>query len=79
MRSSGSTKRISSGRVDLDIGRLEVAMDDALLVRRLESSGELSRSLESVAGREISARQSLRERLAGEVLHDEIVAASGRR
>ena len=54
---------------DLDVGGLEVAVDDALLVRRLERRGDLERDGERLVGRDRAAREPLREVLALDQLH----------
>ena len=41
-----------TGWCDLDVGRLEIAMDDALLVRRFEGVGDLPRDGERVVHRQ---------------------------
>ena len=46
-----STLTVPSGR-DLDVGRLQIAMDDALLVRRLERVGDLPRDRQRVVDRQ---------------------------
>ncbi len=53
-----------TGRRDLDVGRLEIAVHDAFLMRRLERVGDLSRVLERLGHRDRSPRDPLRERLA---------------
>ena len=53
---------------DLDVGGLEVAMDDALLVRRVQGIGDLS----CVAERGVERQRALR-RLSVHELHHEVV------
>ena len=47
---------------DLDVGRLEIAMDDAFLVRRLERVGDLQRNLERLFHGYGATLQALGER-----------------
>jgi len=56
-------------RSQLDVGRLQVAVDDALLVRFLEGLGDLLRNDDRFVNRDCSALQPLREVLAGDELH----------
>jgi hypothetical protein len=58
-------------RCDLDIGGLEIAVDDALFVRRFERLGNLSRDGEHLGDRHRSARDAVRERLALDQLEHE--------
>ena len=58
---------------ELDVGGLEVAVDDALLVRLLEGLGDLLRDLEGLGDRDRPALQALGEVLAGGELHREEV------
>ena len=54
-------------------------MDDALPVRGVERVGDLRGDLDGLAKRQRAARQALGQRLAGEVLHDEVVDRDLRR
>ena len=56
-----------------DVGRLQVAVHDALTVRLVERVGDLDRVLERAIERQRSLRQSLGQRLAVEVLHHQEV------
>ena len=58
---------------DFDVGRLQIAMDDALFVRRLERVGHLKRELERVVNWKWSALQALVERVALDQFHHEEV------
>jgi hypothetical protein len=53
----------------LDVGRLEVAMDDALLVGRLERFRDLAGERQCFVERHRSAREMFRERLALDEFH----------
>jgi hypothetical protein len=53
-----------------DVLGLQVAVDDAALVRRGEPGGDLRRDLHGLARRRRSAVQALAQRLAEEELHD---------
>ena len=59
----------------MDVARLEVAVDDARLVRRFEAGGELGADGERLAQRQRRAVQPLGEALAGHVLEREIAVA----
>src|SRR5438094_5579454 len=56
---------------DLDIGRLEIAMDDPALVRGIERVGKLSRDRERLLQRNRTAHDPLREILTIDELHDD--------
>ena len=56
-------------RGDLDVGRLQVPVDDAAIVRRLERLGDLTRDLERLVERKSAVRQPVRERLSRHELH----------
>jgi hypothetical protein len=56
---------------DFDIRRLEVAMDDALLVRHLKRVRDLARDDERLVERNRSLRNALRERRPLDELHHE--------
>ncbi len=56
---------------ELDVGGLEVAVDDSLLVRRLERLGDLPRDGEGLVEGERPALQPLGEVFALDELHDE--------
>ena len=58
---------------DHDVGRLDVAMDDARGMRRREPAGDLLRELEHAIDRHAAARDQLVERAAAHQLHDEEV------
>ena len=62
---------------DLDVGRLQIAMDDALLVRGFERLGDLLRDRQRFVERNRAARDPLREVLALDEFHDERRDASG--
>ena len=49
-------------RPQLDVRRLQIAMDDALLVRRLESDGDLPRDRDRLVERERPGRDAVRQR-----------------
>jgi hypothetical protein len=51
-------------------------MDDAAIVRRLERRSDLPADFEPIAHRQRPALQSLGERLAGDILEDEVRAAA---
>jgi hypothetical protein len=62
---------------DLDVGRFQISMDDALLVRRFECAGDLSRDGKGVAELEPpGSTNHLRKRAAGDELHDQSVRIS---
>jgi hypothetical protein len=65
-----------SGR-DLHVRRLQVAVDDPFLVRRLERFGDLPRDRQSLAHRQRAAPQALGEVLALHELEDEERRALG--
>ena len=54
---------------DLDVRRLEIAMDDAALVRRFERLRDLLEDRQRLARRHRPAVDPLRQRLAGHELH----------
>ena len=56
-------------RGDHDVGALQVAMDDALLVGVLESRGDLETVTNGIGGRQRPRGDGLLERAAGDVLH----------
>jgi hypothetical protein len=62
---------------DDDVGRLQVAMDDPLLVGRLQCRRDLKGNGLRVAESDRSASQSLSQRLAGRQLHDQERLAVG--
>jgi hypothetical protein len=70
-----------SVRSDFDIRRLEVPMDDAFLVRRLERFGDLSGDRQSLFERKRSARDPVRQVVALDNLHDQrkCFTSTGRR
>ena len=51
-------------RRDFDIGRFQIAVNDALFMRRLERVCHLSRNEQSFSERDRSARDSFGQRLA---------------
>ena len=55
-----------------DVLRLEIAMDDVLLMRLVQRVHDLARDLQGVVEWQRSTRESIGERLALEVLEDEI-------
>ena len=57
---------------DLDVRGLQVPVDDALLVRHLERLGDLRRDAQRVGDGERPGRKALRERFAGDELHDDV-------
>ena len=64
-------------RSDLDVGGLEIAVDDALLVRGFERFGDLPRDRQCLVERDRPARDALRERRSLDQLQHE--RASSRR
>ena len=58
-------------RADFDVRRLQITMDDALFVRRLQRLGYLFRDQQRLIERDRSAGGSLRQVLALDELHDE--------
>ena len=66
------------GRLDDDVGGLEVAMDDAGRVRGGDARGDLPGDAEELARIELTAPQPLRERLSLAVLHHDERLATGR-
>ena len=60
----------------LDVGRLQIAMDDALLVRGFERLGDLPRDRQRVGERHRALRDALREGLALDQFHHERVDAA---
>src|SRR5262249_18248638 len=62
----------SSGGGDDDVERLEVAMNDAALVRRGERVGDLGTQRQRRLRLEEAVRQLLGERLPLEILHDDV-------
>ena len=59
-RPKSSTFTVPSGR-DLDVGGLQIAVDDALLVRRFERLGDLLRDRQRLVERNRAARDPLRQ------------------
>ena len=57
---------------DQHVRRLDVAVDDALLVRVLDGVGDLRHQLEPLRNRELVAIAERRDRLAGHQLHHEV-------
>ena len=55
------------------VAGLQIAVDDALPVRLVESVGDLDAEAERLIERQRALRQPVRERLALEILHDEIL------
>jgi hypothetical protein len=66
-----------SVRPKLDVGRLQVAVDDSMVVRRLERLGDLFRDAQCVLERDCAGPQPLREILALDQLHDEGAYVTG--
>ncbi len=64
-------------RRDLDVGRLEIAMDDAALVRRFERVGHLPGDGERLGNRERAGLEAIRERVAFDELHHEEMTPGG--
>jgi hypothetical protein len=62
--------------VDFDIGGLEIAMNDALLVRGLECLGNLLRNRERFVDGDRTARDPVCERRALDELHDQGATAT---
>ena len=60
-------------RRDLDIRRLEISMDDPLLVRRFERLADLPRDRQRLVERHRSARDAIGERLTFDQFEDERV------
>ena len=58
-------------RADLDVGRLEIAMDDALLVRRVERLGDLPRDRQRLVERDRTSCDAVGERLTLDQFHHE--------
>jgi hypothetical protein len=56
---------------DLDVGRLEVAMDDALLVRRLERRADLDAQPKRLVGGQRADSQAVGQAVALDQLQDE--------
>ena len=65
-------------RRDLHVRGLQVAVDDAFLVRFLERLGDLACDLDRLLGRDRSAPEPLREVLAEHELHGEEADGAGR-
>ena len=61
--------------LDLDVARLQIAVDDALLVRGFERIGDLARDGERLLERNRALLDPLGERLALDQLHDQVVRA----
>ena len=62
-------------RCDFDVRGLQVAMDDAALVRGVQGIGDLSRDRERVSERQRTLRDPFRQRLALDELEHECGAA----
>ena len=63
-------------RRDLDVGRFQVAVDDAVLVRGLQSFGDLQRNAQRLLEAHRTTREPLGERLALDEFHDEQMASA---
>ena len=63
---------------DLDVGRLQIAVDDALLVRRLECLGDLSRDRQRLVDWHRPVGEAIARASPFDQLHDERVATAGR-
>ena len=61
----------SAIRRDLDVGRFEIAVNDALFVRGLERLGDLLRDRQRFVNRDRATRDPLRQVLPGHELHSE--------
>ena len=61
----------------LDVGGLEIAMDDALFVRGLQRIGQLAGNRERLVERHRAARQTLRQILPVNELHDQRLRRAG--
>ena len=59
-----------------DVGRLQIAMDDAFLVRRVERFGDLARDRERLGDRQRPAREPIGERRSLDELEDQRVTPS---
>jgi len=66
-----------TGRCDQDVGRLQVAVDDAAFVRRLERARDLLRGGQGVAERQRSATDAAGEPLAFDEFEHERLNAGG--
>ena len=64
-------------RRDLDVRRLQIAVDDALLVRRFERLRDLARDRECLLNRQRTPGQTLGERRAFDELEHEAADAVG--
>ena len=60
-----------AARRDLDVGRLEIAVDDALVVRGFEAVGNLPGDLERLVERNRALLDPLRQRRTLDELHDQ--------
>ena len=58
-----------------DVRRLQIAMDDALLMRLLQGLSDFCSNLQNLIERQRAFRQALGESLAFEILHDQEVGA----
>jgi hypothetical protein len=54
---------------ELDVRRLQVSMNDPMLVRVFKSLGDLASTLEGFIDRKWTSRQSIRKRFAWDQLH----------
>ena len=75
-RPKSSTFTVPSG-AHLDVRRLQIAMDDALLVRRFERVGDLPRDRQRLVERDRSAARSAPRASALDQLHHERAHAAG--
>ena len=64
-------EKLRAGARQHDVGRLEVAVDDAVAVRAIERVGDLGAVADHLVGGQRPARQPAGQRLALQVLHDE--------
>ena len=62
---------------DEDVGRLDVAVDDALLVRVLDGVADLAEQFEALAGRKIFPVTIVGDFDAADQFHDKVRTASG--
>jgi len=68
-------EQLGARRGEHHVGRLEVTVNDAALVCRIERGGDLDRDLEHLGQTQRTLLETLAQRLALEVFHDEVVDA----
>jgi len=66
-----------AGGLDHDVGALQIAMDDAALVRARDAGRDLARDVEELRRLERATMEALRQCFPFAVLHDEIRSAIG--